>query len=206
MLRVKICGITRESDALFAVKEGADALGFIFAQSPRRVYPDTVKTIVKKVGPLVITVGVFVNESVERMLKTAEKCALNTIQLHGDEDARTVCRLQRDGLKVIKAVRVGEAGDFKKVQDMPADALLFDTSTKERFGGSGRVFDWKVLLEHKIRQPWIVSGGLHPGNVKELLSVLKPYGVDVSSGVETAPGKKSNKLVKDFIRNAKSAR
>ena len=205
MVRVKICGITNAADARHAVHEGADALGFIFAKSPRRVEAAAVEKIIAAVGPLVMTIGVFVDESEEKMLRTAERCGLSGVQLHGDESTRTVKRLQREGFRVIKAIRAAKGMDIKKLNDIPADALLFDTVHAGRFGGTGQSFDWSYLKKLELRVPWIVSGGLHPANVKEMLSTLRPYGVDVSSGVEKAPGKKSDKLVREFILNAKSA-
>ncbi len=205
MIRVKICGITNVADALCAQRQGADAIGFVFAKSPRQVDAGTVKKIVGFTGPLIATIGVFVDESVERMLKIADRCRLSGIQLHGDERAGTTERLQRNGFRVIRALRVGDPSELKKIKDASADAILFDTSDAGRFGGTGRVFDWACLEKLKIQRPWIVSGGLNPVNVKRLLSLLEPYGVDVSSGVEKAPGKKNEKLVKEFIRNAKSA-
>ena len=206
MVRVKICGITNAADAGHAAREGADALGFIFAKSPRRVEPRTVKKIVAAVGPFVATIGVFVDESEEKMLRTAEHCGLSGIQLHGNENSRTVRRLQVRGFRVIKAFRAGEGMDVGQINETPADAVLFDTAHSGKFGGTGVSFDWSCLKNVNARVPWIVSGGLNPVNVKKLLSIFRPYGVDVSGGVEKTPGKKSEKLVREFIRNAKSAR
>jgi phosphoribosylanthranilate isomerase len=206
MVRVKICGITNVADAQDAVCEGADALGFVFSKSPRRVDVQTVKKIVSATGPFVAMVGVFVNEPVEKMLRIADGCALSAIQLHGDERETTIRQIQKYGFRVIKALRVGAGNELKKINNLPADAFLFDTSYHGKFGGTGRTFDWACLNELKIRVPWIVSGGLNPINVRKLLSFLKPYGVDVSSGVENTPGKKNEKLVKEFIRRVKFSR
>ena len=206
VVRVKICGITNEADALFAAREGADALGFIFAKSPRRVDVPTVRKIVRVLGPLVATIGVFVDESAEKILRVADACRLSGIQLHGDEKARMIRTLQKRGFRVIKALRIGDGMDLKKINELPADAFLFDTAVAGKFGGTGRPFDWACLEKLCLKIPWVVSGGLDPMNVRKLLSVLRPYGVDVSSGVESAPGKKSEKLMKEFIRHAKSSR
>jgi len=205
MVRVKICGITNVDDVRCVVREGADAFGLVFAKSPRQVNPETAKKIVKAAGPLMLSVGVFVNESSERMLRIAEYCRLSTLQLHGDESAGVIRKIQKYGYPVIRAFRIGEKEELQKINDSPADALLFDTSQAGKFGGTGRVFDWSYLKKNKIRTPWIVSGGLNPTNVKTLLAMLDPYGVDVSSGVEQMPGKKSEKLVKEFIQNAKAS-
>ena len=206
MLRVKICGITNLKDARCAVSAGADAIGFVFATSPRKVDAGTARSIVRAVPPKTATVGVFVDESPERMLRIGEYCGLDILQLHGDESELTIRRLQKHGFQVLKALRAGDRDDRMRAGDTGADALLFDTAASGRFGGSGQSFDWKLLRGLKISLPWFVSGGLNAGNIKRLLSVVQPYGVDVSSGVESAPGKKSAKLVKEFIKNARSAR
>jgi phosphoribosylanthranilate isomerase len=206
VVRVKICGITNLSDARDAVDAGADAVGFVFAASPRKVTAETAKKISRWVQPAAAAVGVFVDESTERMLRVGDLCALNAIQLHGNEGLRVVRRLQRHGFQVLKAVRAGDGESLKRAQDSGADALLFDTASAGRFGGTGKTFDWEFLKEQKFDLPWFVSGGLNAKNVKDLLATVRPYGVDVSSGVEKAPGKKSIKQVKEFIHNAKSAR
>ena len=206
MLRVKICGITDRNDARCAVDSGADAVGVVLARSPRRVDAATARSIARAVQPKAAVVGVFVDESPERMLRLGEYCGLDVIQLHGDESERVIRRLQKRGFQVIKALRAQNADDMKRASETGADALLFDTVASGRFGGTGRIFDWKILKKMEILLPWFVSGGLNTGNVKELLSVVEPCGVDVSSGVESAPGKKSVKLVKEFIKNARSAR
>jgi phosphoribosylanthranilate isomerase len=153
-----------------------------------------------------LSVGVFVNEDVERMLRTAERCRLSAVQLHGNEKESVVRRLQKNGFQVLKAVHVGAESTLKTAEDSPADALIFDTSVAGRSGGTGKIFDWGLLKGRKFHRPWFVSGGLSPRNVKKLLLSLSPYGVDVSSGVESVPGKKNASLVKEFIQNAKSAR
>ena len=169
MVRVKICGITNLTDALCAVREGADAIGFVFAKSPRRVNAQTVRKITQSIGPLVASIGVFVNEPAERMLRIADRCGLSGIQLHGDENAGTIRRLQQQGFHVIKALRMGEGNELEKIHDVSADALLLDASHGGKFGGTGRTFDWMCLKTRKIQIPWIVSGGLSPANVKKLL-------------------------------------
>lgn len=203
MVRVKICGITNVQDALDAVSFGADALGFVFAKSPRQVSPAKVRGIVAAVGPWVATVGVFVNEKPARIRRIALECGLSAVQLHGDESPADVRALK--GLRVIKAFRVGEDLDTSSVKRFPADAYLFDAKVTGQYGGTGKIFDWDVLKKLKgLRKPVIVSGGLSPRNVKSAVRFLKPYGVEASSCVESRPGKKNMKLVKDFIRNAKS--
>ena len=201
MTKVKICGITNHRDADSAVTLGADALGFIFAKSPRQVSVKAAREISRSVGPWVATVGVFVNESAENILRIASECHLSAIQLHGDETPGFLAKLS--GCKLIKAFRVAEPKDLKDIKNYKADAYLFDTKVSGVYGGSGKSFDWKILRLKQALQPYILSGGLNPKNVRSAVRMLKPYGVDVSSGVEKSPGKKDLKLVKEFIRNAK---
>jgi len=202
LVKVKICGITNLKDAEAALEAGADALGFVFAESPRKVTIAQASKIVKALGPWVATVGVFVNEAPKSILRTAAECGFSCIQLHGDENPLLTKKLS--SFKVIKAFHVDE--DFKQsaIDRYNVDAFLFDTKAKDLFGGSGKTFDWKRIDPKKIRRPFILSGGLHPKNVRQAVRVLKPYGVDVSSGVERSAGKKDKKLMKEFIQNAKT--
>jgi phosphoribosylanthranilate isomerase len=202
VVRVKICGITNVRDAEHAVSCGADAIGFIFAESPRRVDVRTAENIIQAVGPWVTTVGVFVNEKPEKILQIAKTCRLSAIQLHGDEKESDVRRLQ--GLKVIKAIRVAEKKDLAEVKNFrSAHAFLFDTKKTGVYGGTGHRFDWSILKGKRLSAPMILSGGLDPSNVNGAVKMLKPYGVDVSSCVEKRPGVKDFKKVEEFIRNAK---
>ncbi len=201
MVRVKICGITNVDDAKTALDCGADALGFVFAESPRKVVVEEAKKIVKAIGPWVGTVGVFVNEKIENVLRTAAECKLSCIQLHGDEDPAYVKKIS--GYKVIKTFRVGDAFDWGRIKDYDADAFLFDAKVEGKFGGTGKSFDWGILKSKKFDRPVIISGGLNADNVKEAVRALAPYGVEASSGVEKIPGKKDPRLVGEFIKNAK---
>ena len=201
MVRVKICGITNVRDAEAALALGADAIGLVFARSPRKISIKEAQKITAAVGPWITTVGVFVNADVESLLGIAKACRLYAVQLHGDETPSYIKRLA--GYKVVKAVRVADASDLKGLDAYKTDALLFDTKVTGRFGGSGKSFDWRILKLRKMNRLFIVSGGLDPKNVGEAVRILSPYGVDVSSGVEKAPGKKDHALLKEFIRNAK---
>ncbi len=201
MVRVKICGITNVRDAEAALALGADAIGLVFARSPRKVSIKEAQKITAAVGPWMATVGVFVNADVENLLGIAKACRLSAVQLHGDESPSYIRRLS--GYKVIKAVRVAAASDLTGLDGYPADALLFDTKVTGKFGGTGKSFDWRILKSREIKRPFIVSGGLNPKNVRAAVRILSPYGVDVSSGVEKAPGRKDPALMKEFIRNAK---
>ncbi|MGH7198942.1 MAG: phosphoribosylanthranilate isomerase [Candidatus Omnitrophota bacterium] len=202
MVRVKVCGITNLRDAVTAVEAGADALGFVFAPSPRRVTPARARKIIRAVGPWVASVGVFVNEKVEKVRRVALFCGLSAVQLHGDESAPYAKKLSP--LKVIKAFRVSKPGDLRGIEAYDADAYLFDTKVEGLYGGTGKRFDWRILKRRKLTKPVILSGGLNPKNVRQAVRERRPYGVDVSSGVERSPGKKDARLVREFIRRAKT--
>ncbi|OIO39535.1 MAG: hypothetical protein AUJ72_00640 [Candidatus Omnitrophica bacterium CG1_02_46_14] len=201
MTHVKICGITNLKDAEDALGFGADAIGFVFAKSPRQISLNEAKKISKKVGPWITTVGVFVNERIQNILRIASECHLSVIQLHGDEAPPSLYSLRP--YRIIKTFRIAEKKDFLKTKGYEADAYLFDTKTPDSYGGTGKSFDWSLIRTSRVPKPCIVSGGLNPDNVKAVIKMLSPYGVDVSSGVETRPGKKDAKLVKMFIQNAK---
>ena len=199
-VKVKICGITNAQDAEMAVRFGADALGFVFAPSPRRVNVKAVKKIVRNIGPYVARVGVFVNETSEKIVDIMFQCQLDAIQLHGYEHPRICTEL--NAYKLIKVFHVDEEFKTSETERYPVDAYMLETKT-EGYGGSGKVWNWEGLAKKKFKRPLIVTGGLKPNNVRKVIEILKPYGVDVSSGVESRPGKKNHKLMEEFIRNAK---
>ena len=204
MVRVKICGITSLKDALAAEAAGADAIGFVFAKSPRRVTTAKARAIIKKMGPWVAKVGVFVNASASEVERTVRTCGLDAVQLHGDEPPSYVWALRSKGITAIKALRVQSASDLKASRRYGVDAFLLDTAIPGIYGGTGKSFDWAILKKFKTGTPVIVSGGLNARNIKRLLRQHTPYGVDVSSGVERSPGVKSISKVREFIRNVRS--
>ncbi len=201
MARVKICGITNEADALKAARLGAWAVGFIFyKKSPRFISPFKAKKIIESLPPFVTPVAVFVDQSFGAMRDIIKHTGIRVVQLHGNEDSNTCQRLRRDQLKVIKVFRVGEDFNPKNVEGYKADAYLFDTADKDKFGGTGKTFDWSLLGDIKsLNVPIIISGGLNNQNVIEVVNSLKPYAVDVNSGVEEGPGKKDAKKMKEFV-------
>lgn len=201
MTRVKICGITNVKDARLASDAGADAIGLVFAKSPRRINVKRAREIVDAIGPWIAAVGVFVNESPSRILNIARECRLTAVQLHGDEEPEDLLRLR--GLRTIKVFRVDENLRPASALRYRAEAYLFDTKVPNVYGGSGKTFDWSIIKPSAFERPVIVSGGLDPKNVGRAVRLVRPYGVDVSSGVESSPGKKDAKLVREFIRNAK---
>ncbi len=202
MVRVKICGITNLKDALAAAKAGADALGFIFAPSPRRITPAQARLICRELPPFITRVGVFVDAPIEEVRAVVEYCGLDALQLHGSESP-DCCRAL--GRRVIKAFRVGDAINRDEVAHFPADAILLDTYIAGQKGGTGCTFDWQLAAGLKLSRPLILAGGLTPENVRQAVATVQPYGVDVSSGVEKDghPGKKDPEKIRRFIAAAK---
>ena len=200
MVKIKVCGITSLRDAEAAARLGADAIGFIFAPSPRRITPEAAHKIARAMGPYVTLVGVFVDETPGRMLKIAARCRLNAIQLHGDETPQ-VCKSLAP-YKVVKTLRMSAKFSAAQANRYEADAFLLETDAAVR-GGSGKTWDWKVFPAGRLKRPIIVSGGLNPQNVRQAVRILKPYAVDVSSGVERRPGVKDHTLLERFIQHAK---
>ena len=197
-VKVKVCGTTRLKDALLAVECGADAIGFIFyKKSPRYVTAKTVKDICAKLPPFVNRVGVFVNETAERINRIADRCGLDAVQLHGDESPALCKKIK---CRVIKAVRVKDAASLKAMSRYEVGGFLLDTYKEDQWGGTGKVFDWELAVRAKKYGPVIIAGGLNPRNVKVAIKKVEPYGVDVSSGVEQSPGKKDPGKVKAFLK------
>lgn len=200
MLWVKICGITNLLDARAAAELGADAVGFVFAPSPRQVSPELAKEIIVCLEGRATTVGVFVNEDLRRMTEIREYCGLDLLQLHGDETEHDVAGF---GAAAIKAVRVRDRLD--EWQDRyPTATLLLDTYVPDAHGGTGKTFDWSLAVDAARRRPIILAGGLTPDNVAAAVELVRPFGVDVSSGVEKEPGRKDHEKLADYIRRAKA--
>lgn len=205
-IRVKICGITNWKDAKNAIDAGADALGFNFyAKSPRRIAASHAKEIIRHLPSHITTVGVFVNGSAGAVLRVAHTTNLGMLQLHGEESPATVERLARE-YPVLKAFRVGprfRARELKKYRG--AAGFLLDGYDAERRGGTGKRFDWGVAREAKRYGPVILAGGLCAENVADAIRQVKPFGLDVCSGVEEQPGKKDAKRVKQLMARIKRA-
>ncbi|MGD8883668.1 MAG: phosphoribosylanthranilate isomerase [Desulfobacterales bacterium] len=202
-VNVKICGITNLTDACTAVRLGADALGFIFAPSPRRIAPQTAREIIRALPPFVKTVGVFVNEAPASIRKVINDCGLDLVQLHGDESPALCDELMPH---TIKALRIKDESSLQAGQPYHGKvrALLLDTYTKEKAGGTGKTFDWQLAIQIKKQgSPIILSGGLAPANIVAAIRSVRPYAVDVNSGVEVRPGKKSPTLIRDLMENVR---
>ncbi|MCP9454957.1 MAG: phosphoribosylanthranilate isomerase [Nitrospira sp.] len=208
MVKVKICGITNHEDAQVAVEAGADALGFVlYRQSPRYVRPDMVRAIVASLPPFVVSIGVFVNEHADVVRQLMDDCGLALAQLHGDESS-SYCETL--GRPAIKAVRIKDRHSLLAVAEFHGRAgvrgFVIDAFSEQAYGGTGRPVDWTLAGEIARTAPVLLAGGLNPDNVDEAIRSVRPYGVDVSSGVEVWPGKKDPVKVKSFIEAAKLVR
>ncbi len=204
VVKVKICGITNIEDAKVAIASKADALGFVFAPSPRRITDVAAGKIIGKLPPSLLSVGVFVNEQLARVREIIKRCNLSAVQFHGEESPDYCAHFEK--VKVIKAFRVKNSDSLKSLSDYKVDAFLLDTYLQGEAGGTGTKFNWNLVSSLKDPpQRIILSGGLSPDNVTEAIKIVKPYAVDVSTGVESRPGKKDPKLVEEFIRKAKGA-
>lgn len=200
-IKVKICGTTSLKDAFLAVESGADAIGFIFYKmSPRNISQKEAKEIILQLPPFIETVGVFVNETSDKINRIAEQCKLNSIQLHGEESPALCRRVKR---KVIKAFRVKNADSLKSIASYDVSGFLLDSYNDGSKGGSGQVFDWNLALRVKKQGPVILAGGLNPYNVFTAIHRVKPYGVDVCSGVEKSPGIKDHEKIREFIKSVR---
>jgi phosphoribosylanthranilate isomerase len=209
---IKICGTTSLEDARSAADAGADALGFIFAPSPRRISPRDAARIIGELPETIEKVGVFVNQSLELILDTVERAGLTGVQLHGDEDAAFARALKKAGrekpLRVIKTVSLSNGSLDKSIAFEDGvkeafDTLLLDSGSSTKRGGTGKRFDWQSaapmvrLVARKFKI--VVAGGLSPTSVIEAVRLLDPWGVDVASGVEKEPGRKDPAKVREFI-------
>ncbi|EIJ78433.1 N-(5'-phosphoribosyl)anthranilate isomerase [Bacillus methanolicus PB1] len=205
-MKVKICGITDRGTALEAVRAGADAIGFVFAESKRKISPKNAKEIALNLPADVMKVGVFVNEEKDVIEATVEEAGLNMIQLHGDEPPEFCNGFS---VPVIKALSIGTRDDLQKLNDFPCDFpcdyILLDSPKGKYRGGNGMKFDWRIAEGIQSEKKIILAGGLTPDNVCTAIRTVKPFMVDVSSGVETA-GKKDIKKIAAFIEHAKGVR
>ncbi|MFQ5988336.1 MAG: phosphoribosylanthranilate isomerase [Candidatus Methylomirabilales bacterium] len=202
-VRVKICGITNRKDAELAAEAGADAVGFIFVQhTPRYVDSDTARGIIKDLSPWVTPVGVFADHPIEEIERLMRWCGFLTIQLHGSESPEYCHALTGS---VIKTFRVGEGREFPPLQDYRVDAYLLDTFVEGKLGGTGKLFPLELASRAKTFGRVIVSGGLTPENVAQVIREVEPYGVDVSSGVEAEPGRKDRQKLRDFVACVREA-
>jgi phosphoribosylanthranilate isomerase len=200
---IKICGITRREDALEAERLGAFAVGFVFYPGSRRfIDPFQAGYISRSLSPSIERVGVFVDEAPEVIRETVRKANLTVVQLHGGEDPFSLRALE--GIRIIKAFRVDRYFDSIILSVYPADYFLLDTFVDGAQGGTGKTFDWTASLPCREQGKIILAGGLNEGNVQNALSIVRPWGVDVSSGVEVSPGIKDHEKMRAFFRAVKN--
>jgi phosphoribosylanthranilate isomerase len=213
MVRIKICGITRPEDAILACEAGADAIGLVFAKSPRQVTVRQARQIIGALPPFFPAVGVFVNARPATILRVVVEAGLSAVQLHGDESADFPARL--GGIRIFKALRVRDRTFVEQVRafcDAGVSAILLDAFSPKARGGSGKRFDWDLVagaLDAGAMEnvpPLILAGGLTPDNVAAGIRRLRPWGVDVSGGVEESPGVKSAEKIARFVAAARAAR
>jgi phosphoribosylanthranilate isomerase len=214
-LWIKICGNTTAADALLAVDAGADAVGFVFAASPRHVTESEAAGIVARLPKTVETIGVFVDATVEEIYSTVRMCHLTGVQLHWDAAPDLPERLKSrlgQNLRVLRVLHFGE-GVAERVatyeKDPNVDGLLIDSRTAVAAGGTGLAYDWglasKTLFQNAKQRKLVAAGGLTPENVSEAIAALRPWGVDVVSGVEAEPGRKDPIKVREFVKRARAA-
>jgi len=202
-VRIKICGVTRAEDALAAVRLGADALGFNFWPGSRRhVSPAAARAIIARLPPFVTSVGVFVNQPEGEMRATAAESGIQVFQLHGDEPPELCSRLP---LPVVKAIPVDQVRTLSKLLSYEVSAFLLDTPSRG-YGGSGEPFDWSLAEGVSEVAPVILAGGLTPENVAEAVRAVRPWAVDVASGVESSPGVKDADRMSRFIEAVREVR
>ena len=202
--RVKICGITNLADALAAVAAGADALGLNFYEkSPRHVSLKTAAEISKQLPPFVMRAGVFVNADEDLVTRAIGECGLSLLQFHGDETPEFCVQF---GLMSMKAFRIRDAESLKGIPNYPTDAYLLDAYSPEARGGTGEKFNWDLAIEaQKFGKPVFLAGGLTPENVADAVRKVRPFAVDVASGVESSPGQKDAAKVRAFIQAVRAA-
>lgn len=203
-VRVKICGVRTSAEAAAAIDAGADALGFNFwPRSARYIAPDAAREIIAHLSPLIPTLGVFVNETHARVAEIAAIAGLSAVQLHGDESPEFCRRLA--ALRLIKAFRVGPDFDCAVLNQYPINTALLDTRSQGRYGGTGERFDWRVAIEAKRYMRIILAGGITLDNVFDAITRVRPFAIDVCSGVEAEPGRKDLIKLREFMQEVARA-
>lgn len=200
MIKVKICGLRRDLDIEFVNSYKPDYVGFVFAESKRKVKPEEVKKIASSLDKNIKKAGVFVNEKLSNILEIIETCKLDIVQIHGEETNEFVNMLKKEikEIEVWKAIRVKDEESLEVLKGYNADAFLLDSYTEGLYGGAGKIFDWKLALKAKEYGDIILAGGLDISNINEAVSLVQPYAVDISSGVESN-GFKDEEKIKNFI-------
>lgn len=202
--RVKICGITSVADGLLAAEAGTDMVGLMFyEQSPRLITLAQAKEISRALPPFVVRVGVFANPEEAQVTRAISECGLGLLQFHGDETPDFCAQF---GIMSMKAIRVRDGDSLKQLEHFQTDAFLLDAYAKNALGGTGETFNWDLAVEaRKFGKPIFLAGGLTPENVADAVRLVRPFAVDVSSGVESSPGKKDAEKVRAFIAAVRTA-
>lgn len=196
-MKIKMCGLRRPDDIIYANECLPDYIGFVFAESRRKVSGREAKKLGEQLDPSIKKVGVFVNEPLRSLISISEEAGLDIIQLHGDEGEEYIKEVKHEtGKELWKAVRVRMVKDIQEAQRLPADKLLLDSFSEESYGGTGKVMDFAVLDQADIRKPYFIAGGLTVENLPETLKKAEPYGIDISSGIETEGVKDREKMLK----------
>lgn len=204
IVKVKICGITNYEDAAAALDMGVDLLGFNFyPKSPRYITPEDAAKIIGKLPAFVDTVGLFVNDSFEHILEVLNDLLLNWIQLHGDETPEFCEKFLSINVKTIKAIRVKTKADIQKAENFSTDAIILDAFREDLYGGTGKTFDWNIVGH--IGKRIFLAGGINPDNARKAVE-LGVYGLDICSGIESAPGKKDHKKMQQLFDNISDLR
>ena len=203
MVKVKVCGIKEPGDARVAAEAGADAIGFVFAESPRKVGVERAREIAAALPEGVLKVGVFVDAEPKEVLRISREVGLDYAQLHGDEEPETVAAIRDGGVGVIKALRVRDTASPREMVRYDTNFFLLDAFSEKVRGGTGTRFDWELAKAVRGYANILVSGGLTPENVREAIEFFEPYGVDASSSLEEKPGKKNDERVRRFVSAAK---
>lgn len=201
-LMVKICGLRRTQDVEYVNKYLPDYVGFVFADSKRKVTDKEAKYLINDLNENIKTVGVFVNEDLEKVCKTAKLCALDVVQIHGDEEPSYICALKKcldPTVDIWKAIRVKDSESIKKMGQYNVEAFVLDAYTKGSYGGAGKTFDWDVASDAKNYGKIILAGGITIQNVSMAIKHVAPWALDVSSGVESDDGFKDGDKIEIFI-------
>ena len=196
-MKIKMCGLRRPEDIIYANECIPDYIGFVFAESRRNVSAQEAQELGKQLDPSIQKVGVFVNEQAEDLISTARQSGIDIIQLHGDEDREYIEKVKwQTGKEIWKAVRVRTAEDIQKAVELPADKLLLDSFSEDSYGGTGKVMDFDVLRQADIHKPYFIAGGLTIDNLPGILADTEPYGIDISIGIETGGVKDRDKMIR----------
>lgn len=203
MTKIKVCGIKSLKDALSAAEYGADALGFVFyGKSPRYIEPADAAAIIKKLPPFVTPVALFVNAHEDSVMAVLDETGIEVLQFHGDETPDYVSSFSQ---RTIKALRIKDEKSLSYIHNYDVNAILADAYSPDAYGGTGQTFNWKLLSSLQSSERIILAGGLGPENVAEAIRKVRPYAVDVSSGVEASPGVKDHDKLRRFIEEVRSA-